>query len=217
MSEENVELDRQNRDLEVLRDVYSHWERGDFTYSEVFAEDYVWKAVDAIESGEYAGFGEVSPAWRTWLQAWDGFSIEAEEMIAGSDGRYVVMQLFRGKGKASGLESEERSACVVTMRDGLIARMEGFWDRDAAFQAAEALRAAGDSTVGAMTSFRAHLSPIPAASLPWSHEVGSPVRYWHTVVALAAVSAEGRVSPSPPAGRADAPKADLISVAVSGE
>jgi len=136
MTEDNGRLDRQDRDLEVLRDVYSHWERGDFTYSAAFAEDYVWKAVDAIESGEYAGFGEVTPAWRTWLQSWDGFRVEAEEIIAGSDGMYGVMQLFRGKGKASGLESEERSACVATMRDGLIARMEGFWDRDAALQAA---------------------------------------------------------------------------------
>jgi hypothetical protein len=42
-------------------------------------------------------------------------------VVAGSDGRYVVLQLFRGKGKASGLESEECSAAVVTMRDGLIA------------------------------------------------------------------------------------------------
>ncbi len=136
MSEEIVELDRQNRDLEVLREVYSHWERGDFTYWEAFADDYVWKPVDAIESGEYTGIAEVSAAWRTWLQAWDGFSIEAEEVLAGSDGRYGVMQLFQGKGKASGLESEERSAAVATMRDGLIARMEGFWDRDAALRAA---------------------------------------------------------------------------------
>jgi len=136
MSQENAEVARQNRDLEVLQEVYSHWERGDFTYWEAFADDYVWKAVDAIESGEYTGIAEVSAAWRTWLQAWDGFSVEAEEVVAGSDGRYVVMQLFRGKGKASGLESEERSAAVVTMRDGLIARMEGFWDRDVALQAA---------------------------------------------------------------------------------
>jgi ketosteroid isomerase-like protein len=126
------ELDRQNRDVEVLRELYSHWGRGDFGYSKAFAEDYVWKPVDAIESGEYRGFTEVREAWRTWLQAWDGFSIEAEEVIPGSGGRYVVMQLFRGRGKASGLESEERSALVVTMRDGLIARMEGFWDIDAA-------------------------------------------------------------------------------------
>jgi ketosteroid isomerase-like protein len=136
MSQENVELDRQSRDLEVLQQLYSHWERGDFTYSEAFADDYVWKAVDAIESGEYTGMAEVSAAWRTWLQAWEGFSVRAEEVLAGSDGRYVVMQLFRAKGKASGLESEERTAAVVTMQDGLIARMEGFWDRDAALQAA---------------------------------------------------------------------------------
>jgi ketosteroid isomerase-like protein len=136
MSQENVEVDRQNRDLEVIREVYSRWERGDFTAWEAFADDYVWKAVDAIEAGEYTGLAEISAAWRAWLEAWDGFSIEAEGMIAGSDGRYVVMQLFRGTGKASGLESEERSACVVTMRDGLIARMEGFWDSDAALQAA---------------------------------------------------------------------------------
>jgi len=135
MSEENVELDRQNQDLEVLREVYSHWERGDFTYWEAFADDYVWKAADSTEPGEYTGIAEVRAAWRTWLQAWDGFSIEAEEIIAGSDGRYVVMQLFRGKGKASGLESKDHSAAVVTMQDGLIVEMEGFWDRNAALQA----------------------------------------------------------------------------------
>jgi ketosteroid isomerase-like protein len=139
MSQENLE-DQQNRDLEVLREVYSHWARGDFTHWDAFADDYVWKPVDALESGEYTGIGEVSAAWRTWLQAWDGFSIEAEEVIPGSDGRYVVMQLFRGKGKASGLESEERSAAVATMRDGLIVRMEGFWDVDAALRTAGAGR-----------------------------------------------------------------------------
>ena len=136
MSEENTELDRQKRDIEVLRELYSHWERGDFTYWEAFAEDYTWTAVDAVESGEYTGIAEIRAAWRTWLQSWDGFSVEAEEVVAGPDGRYVVMQVFRGKGKASGLETEGHSAAVATMRDGLIARMEGYWDRDAALRAA---------------------------------------------------------------------------------
>jgi ketosteroid isomerase-like protein len=131
-----VELDPRKRDLEVLQELYSHWERGDFTYWEVFADDYVWKAVDVIESGEYTGIDEISAAWRTWLQSWDRFRVEAEEIVPGPDGRYVVMQVFRGTGKASGLESEERSAAVATMRDGLITRMEGYWDVDAALRAA---------------------------------------------------------------------------------
>jgi ketosteroid isomerase-like protein len=131
-----MELGRQHRDLEVIRKVYSRWERGDFTDWEGFADDYVWEAVDAIDPGEYTGFAEVTGGWRTWLQAWDGFCVEAEEVVVGSDGRYVVMQLFRGTGKTSGLESEERTAAVATMQDGLIVRMEGFWDRDAALRAA---------------------------------------------------------------------------------
>jgi ketosteroid isomerase-like protein len=133
MSEQNVE-----RDLEVIRGVYSRWDRGDFTSWEAFADDYVWKSADGIESGEQAGLAEISASWRTWLKAWDGFGIEAEEVIAGSEGRYVVMQLFRGRGKSSGIESTGRSAAVVTMRDGLVSRMEGFWDRDAALGAAGA-------------------------------------------------------------------------------
>ena len=136
MSEENLELDGQARDLEVIRELYSHWERGDFEYREAFTEDYVWEAVDAVESGEYKGITEVRAAWRDWLQAWDWFTVAAEELIVGADGRYVVMQLFRGTGKASGLESEGHSAAVVTMRNGRISRMEGYWDRDAALRAA---------------------------------------------------------------------------------
>ena len=130
------QIDRQSRDIEVIREVYSRWERGDFTSWEAFTDDYVWKPVDGFESGEYRGLDEISASWRTWLEAWDGFGIEAEEVLAGSGGRYVVMQLFRGTGKASGLESEERSAAVVTMRDGQIAQLEGFWDADAALRAA---------------------------------------------------------------------------------
>ena len=93
-----MELDRQNRDIEVIREVYSRWERGDFTSWEAFADDYVWISADGFESGEYTGLAEISASWRTWLQAWDGFGIEADAVVAGSDGRYVVMQLFRGRG-----------------------------------------------------------------------------------------------------------------------
>ena len=82
MSKENDELDRRNRDIEVLREVYSRWERGDFTNWEGFADDYVYDAGDVIDSGEYTGSAEVSAAWRTWLQAWEGFSIEAEDVDA---------------------------------------------------------------------------------------------------------------------------------------
>ena len=90
MSEDNVELDRQNRDFEVIREVYSRWERGDFTSWEAFADDYVWNPTDGLESGEHTGLAEITASWRTWLQAWDEFGIEAEEVVAGSDSRTMA-------------------------------------------------------------------------------------------------------------------------------
>jgi ketosteroid isomerase-like protein len=46
------------------------------------------------------------------------------------------MQRFHGIGKASGVETEGRNALLITMRDGKIVRMEGFWDIAAALRAA---------------------------------------------------------------------------------
>jgi ketosteroid isomerase-like protein len=41
-----------------------------------------------------------------------------------------------GRGKGSGLEIDADVANLVTVRDGKIARLEMFWDRDAALHAA---------------------------------------------------------------------------------
>ena len=131
--ERNIEP--RKRDLETLEALYEHWARGDFDYTEAFADDWVWAPADALETGEYTGSEQIRESWRGWLQSWDGFQVEATEVIPGPEGRYLVMQVFRGKGKASGVESTGQTAVVAAMRDGKIARLEGFWDRDAAIRA----------------------------------------------------------------------------------
>ena len=98
-------LEQKRRDLEVLQALYAHWQRGDFGFTEAFADDVTWVPADALETGEYTGLDELRENWRTWLQAWDEFQIKATEVIPATEGRYVVMQVFRGKGKASGAES----------------------------------------------------------------------------------------------------------------
>ena len=135
--EDRSALEQRERDLEALQALYAHWERGDFDFADVFAEDMVWAPADALEAGEYTGVGEIKKAWRTWLQSWEPpFRIRATEIIPGTEGKYVVMQVFSGKGKSSGVESEESTGLVVTLREGKITRMEGYWDRDEAFRAA---------------------------------------------------------------------------------
>lgn len=129
-------------DLDRLRALFEMWARGDFSDGEVFTDDVAWVPADAIEKGEYRGREAAREVWYRFLEAWKEFRIEAEEIVPGSDGRYLVMQVFRGVGKSSGLVSEERTAVVITMRDGRIARMEGFWDRDAALREAGIQRGA---------------------------------------------------------------------------
>ncbi|MFL5905993.1 MAG: nuclear transport factor 2 family protein [Solirubrobacterales bacterium] len=126
------------RDLETLRGLYSEWARGDFDNSDYFTDDVVWDpGSDILEIGEFTGKEAMSANWRGFLQAFSqGFRIEAEEIIPGSEGRYVVMQLFEGIGKASGVETKGRTALAITMRDGKIAEMHGFLDREAALRAA---------------------------------------------------------------------------------
>jgi ketosteroid isomerase-like protein len=138
-----TELDRRKRDLEVLQALYARWSRGDFSFIEPFAEDLVWAPADALESGEYKGIEEMNKSFKTFLEAWEEFQIKATEVIPFAGGKYVVMQVFRGKGKSSGAETEGTSGLVITMRDGGIARMEGYWDRDAALKAADADAGAG--------------------------------------------------------------------------
>jgi ketosteroid isomerase-like protein len=129
-------IEQAKRDLGTLEALYAEWARGDFGNTEAFTDDVVWVPVGVPESGMSSGIEEMTRLWRGFLQAWKGFRIEAEEVIPGSGGKYVVMQVFRGTGKSSGVETEARTAVLFTMRGGKIARMEGYWDREAALRAA---------------------------------------------------------------------------------
>jgi ketosteroid isomerase-like protein len=129
-------IEQAKRDLETLEALYARWARGDFANTDAFTEDVVWVPTGAPESGVFTGIEELTKSWRGFLQAWEELRISAKEVIPGSGGKYVVMQVFRGKGKSSGVETEGKTAVFFTMRDGKVARMEGYWDRDAALRAA---------------------------------------------------------------------------------
>lgn len=123
--------------MELLREVYADWARGDFT-REVFGQRV-----------EYAGEGWVEgPAWRLqgrdeavstlteWLSQWRyPATLEAEEFIDAGDA-VVVLVRFHGVGKASGVELDARYAHVWWLRGGLAVRFHVYRDRDQAFAAA---------------------------------------------------------------------------------
>lgn len=68
-------------------------------------------------------------------EAWEGRRLEPERFLDVDDNVVVMFHEFR-RGKGSGVELELDTAAVFTMRDGRVARMQGFMDPAAARMAA---------------------------------------------------------------------------------
>ena len=108
---------------------------------ELLSEDFVAEIPPALsaEPDVYQGHAGV----RRYLDAFDGLLEEVRfvPLELHSEGGHVIADLLlKGRGVASGIEVEQRSAVVHWIEDGKVTRMEPFADVEAA---REALRGAG--------------------------------------------------------------------------
>jgi ketosteroid isomerase-like protein len=129
MSEENVELIRHAAEALAAGDLEEASKVLD-PEAELYppAEDPDVKRV-------YRG-PEGAGSWlQNWLEAWEDFEIRIDEVIDAGD-RVVLVFSQRGRGKASGVEIENRLAGVATLRDGKMVRGDLYLDVDEAFRRA---------------------------------------------------------------------------------
>jgi ketosteroid isomerase-like protein len=122
-------------DLSLLEGLLGEWSRGEFWNAEPYAEDVVF-VVSGPDGAEYHGIEGLTAAWRDFLSAWDDFRIETERVVRGKGDVYALLMRLQARGKGSGIDTDAQVANVVSMRDGRIARLEMFWDREAALRAA---------------------------------------------------------------------------------
>ena len=83
----------------------------------------------------YRGLNGVEAATREWFEAWQSYTLSAEELIDADD-LVVVLSHARAVPKHGGTGLNRRGAEVWTLRDGKVVRMRGFSDRDEALEAA---------------------------------------------------------------------------------
>jgi ketosteroid isomerase-like protein len=124
-------------DLSLLEGLLGEWSRGEFWNAEPYAEDVVF-VVSGPDGAEYHGIDGLTAAWRDFLSAWDDFRIETERVVRGKGDVYALLMRLQARGKGSGIDTDAQVANVVSMHDGRIARLEMFWDREAALRAAGA-------------------------------------------------------------------------------
>ncbi len=120
-------------DVDALRRGYEALNSGDL--SEVHAllhPDIEWQEdVSAPEAGVHHGRDTFETFLRSWLESFDDFRIEPEEIVEDDD-RLIALVHQSGTGRASGVEVEVRIAHVWTVLDGRAVRWQSYPSREAA-------------------------------------------------------------------------------------
>ena len=129
MSQENVE---------VARRAWNLWSRGDLDgLLSLCHEDCVFDTAHIRDwpEREYGGHIGFRRFLSEWLDVWDEFEVEFDELIPAADGRVVSLFRQHGKGRQSGLLMDVAWAIVTTFRDGRIFWIAVYDDRAAALEA----------------------------------------------------------------------------------
>jgi ketosteroid isomerase-like protein len=122
-----------SENLDLVRSIYAAWERGDFSSAEWAHPEIQFEFADGPEPGRWTGLKEMAARYGDWLRGWKDFCAEPEEYLVIDDERVLVFVHNSGRGRASGLELEQRSvANFFEIRDGQVTKFVLYWDRDRA-------------------------------------------------------------------------------------
>ena len=124
-------------DLEALRELYRHWAQGDWRYgADLFADDVVTTTFDADGDEVVLHGADALRRWfRGFLEQWDDFRQEVDDLVDYGDRIYVVAHQT-ATGRASGARLEMPVYNVWRFRDGKVVEFHTTRHEDAARRAA---------------------------------------------------------------------------------
>lgn len=125
MSRENVEAVRRVNEL-LLSTGELAW---DLMHEDIEVHDH-----DAPDQGSYQGHSGVARWLEDWGTAWGEWTYEPEQYIDAGD-IVVVFIGMKAEGRSSGVKLDREDAAVYTLREGKIARIDYYNDRDMALGA----------------------------------------------------------------------------------
>lgn len=126
-------------DAALLRDAYEALNDGDVAGAmQVVDEQAEWhEHSDLPEAGSYVGRDTIRGFLEDFLESWQEFHQETEELIPANSRVLICLRLV-ARGKGSGIPVETRYAHLWTMRDGRGVRIDAYYDRDEALEALHA-------------------------------------------------------------------------------
>jgi ketosteroid isomerase-like protein len=123
-------------DAEIVRSAYERLNEGDVESAlAVLDADAEWcEHSDLPEAGLYRGRDAIRAFLVSFLESWEEFHQETEDLLTG-DGCVLVVLRSRVRGAGSGINVEARYAHLWTMRDGHGVRVDAYLDTDEALAA----------------------------------------------------------------------------------
>ena len=123
--------------MELVRRFFDTYCGGDYEGSLACLDPDV--VYEVAQEAPARGRPAVRAIWERWESSFDDLETVPEEFI--DAGEHVVVRVrYTGRGRGSGVEFDELSYDVCTVRDGLVVRKREFAERS------EALRAVGLSS-----------------------------------------------------------------------
>jgi uncharacterized protein len=119
--------------VETLKRGYDALNRGDLSVVlELLDPDIEWhEPAPSPDAGAHRGRDSFERFLRGWLESFDGFRVEPEQVIERGDDLVAVVRQT-GTGHASGLPVETRLAHVWTVANGRAVRWEAVPDAESA-------------------------------------------------------------------------------------
>ena len=121
------------QNIEALRGLQEAFNAGDLEAAlEAFDPGAEWQqAREDPDAETLYGSKSIRRLWESWREAYPDLRIEADEVIAMAE-RVFVWVRITGHGRSSGVEVALEEAYVYTFRDGIIVRLEEYFDRQRA-------------------------------------------------------------------------------------
>ncbi|MDQ6811209.1 MAG: hypothetical protein M3Z95_04865 [Actinomycetota bacterium] len=119
--------------LDLVRSIFAAWERADFSSAEWVHPEIEFVVADGPSPGSWTGLAGMAEANRNWLSAWSEFRMEPEEFCELDGDRVLVLDRFRGRGKASGLEvgdMGEQGAILLHIGGDKVTRVVRYYNRE---------------------------------------------------------------------------------------
>jgi ketosteroid isomerase-like protein len=118
--------------LDLVRSIYADWERGDFRSTEWADPEIEFVFAGGPSPGSWSGVSPMAVAMRDFLQAWNSYSVQADDYRELDDERILVRSHFGGHGRTSGVELGQigrEGTELFQLRAGKVVRLVIYWNR----------------------------------------------------------------------------------------